>query len=88
MVDSAVFKRNIDICERFNIVIDEPLVGDGNESVIRMAVKAGSSEFDVYGGYQYYSIVLGSEGSLSTSATRTVSRISTLNANTGAPTTS
>ena len=64
VVDSAVFKRNIDICERFNIVIVEPLVGDGNESVIRMAVKAGSSEFDVYGGYQYYSIVLGSEGSL------------------------
>ncbi|MBE6724838.1 MAG: hypothetical protein E7576_06520 [Ruminococcaceae bacterium] len=67
VVDAAVFKRNLTVTERLNIVINQPIVSTdsgANGNSIRNAVKSGSAEYDVFGGYQYYNIVLASEGML------------------------
>ncbi len=67
VVDAAVYQRNLTVTDRLNIVINEPNVGTdsgGNGNLIRNAVKSGSAEYDIFGGYQYYNIVLASEGVL------------------------
>ena len=67
VVDAAVFQRNIVVTDRLNVAIAEPQVGTdsgANGTTIRNAVKAGSADYDVFGGYQYYNIVLASEGIL------------------------
>ncbi|MBO7404717.1 MAG: hypothetical protein J6V24_07115, partial [Clostridia bacterium] len=65
VVDTAVYQRNLVVTERLNIAIDQPeVVADSgkNSSTIRNMVKSGTADYDVFGGYQYYNIVLASEG--------------------------
>ncbi|MBQ3861262.1 MAG: hypothetical protein II779_12085 [Clostridia bacterium] len=67
VVDSAVYSRNLTVMERLNFVINEPTVGTdsgGNGNTIRNLVKSGAADYDVFGGYQYYNIVIASEGML------------------------
>ena len=67
VVDAAVYQRNLVITERLNIGIAQPeVVADSgkNSSTIRNMVKSGTSDYDAFGGYQYYNIVLASEGIL------------------------
>ena len=67
VVDTAVYNRNLTVTDRLNIVINAPTVATdsgANGNTIRNAVKSGSADFDVFGGYQYYNIVLASEGML------------------------
>ena len=67
VVDAAVYKRNMTVTERLNIVINQPEIStdwSGSCTTIRNTVKAGTADYDVFGAYQYYGIVLGSEGVL------------------------
>ena len=67
VVDSAVYQRNLTVTDRLNIVINQPEVNtdwSGNATVIRNMVSAGSTDYDVFGAYQYSGIVIGSEGIL------------------------
>ena len=67
VVDSAVFNRNLTVTERLNIAINQPEVStdwSGSCNTIRNAVKAGAADYDLFGAYQYYGIVIGSEGVL------------------------
>ncbi|MBQ3708647.1 MAG: hypothetical protein II889_12215 [Clostridia bacterium] len=67
VVDTAVYQRNLVVTERLNIAINEPEVNNdwsGNANVIRNMVKSGSADYDLFGAYQYYGIVIGSEGVL------------------------
>ncbi len=67
VVDSAVYKRNLTVTERLNFVLNQPEVStdwSGSCNVIRNMVKAGTADYDVFGAYQYYGIVIGSEGVL------------------------
>jgi len=67
VVDTAVYQRNLTVTDRLNIVINQPEVNtdwSGNANVIRNMVSAGSTDYDIFGAYQYYGIVIGSEGIL------------------------
>ena len=67
VVDTAVYQRNLTVTDRLNIAINEPTVNtdwSGNANVIRNMVSSGSADYDIYGAYQYYGIVIGSEGIL------------------------
>ena len=67
VVDTAVYQRNLVVTDRLNIEIAQPeVVTDSgkNGTTIRNMVKAGTADYDVFGGYQYYNIVLASEGIL------------------------
>ena len=67
VVDTAVYQRNLVVTDRLNIEIAQPeVVTDSgkNGTTIRNMVKSGTADYDVFGGYQYYNIVLASEGIL------------------------
>ena len=67
VVDSAVYNRNLTVTDRLNIAINQPEVStdwSGSCNTVRNLVKSGSAEVDVFGAYQYYGIVVGSEGVL------------------------
>ena len=67
VVDTAVYQRNLVVTDRLNIAINQPEMStdwSGSAGTIRNMVKAGSADYDVFGAYQYYGIVLGSEGVL------------------------
>ena len=67
VVDTAVYQRNLTVTDRLNIVINQPEVNtdwSGNATVIRNMVSSGSADYDIFGAYQYYGIVIGSEGIL------------------------
>ncbi|MHB1154743.1 MAG: hypothetical protein ACYCWE_19110 [Eubacteriales bacterium] len=64
VVDVEVYKRNRKIEERLNILL-EPLINEdwgGASALLTSSVLAGSDEFDLYGGYCYWSIALATSG--------------------------
>ena len=67
VVDSAVFARNLTVSERLKVKIGEPQSttdsGAGG-SELSNAVKSGSADIDIFGGYQYFNIVLAAQGLL------------------------
>ncbi|MDD4772831.1 MAG: hypothetical protein PHZ09_04420 [Eubacteriales bacterium] len=64
VVDTEVYKRNRKIEERLNLIL-EPLINEDwgtAASLLKSSVLAGSDEFDLYGGYCYWSIDLATSG--------------------------
>lgn len=64
VVDTAVYNRNIKIEERLNYKLVPTFKTEWGEAAtqLRTSVTAGSDDFDVYGGYSYWSIALATDG--------------------------
>lgn len=64
VVDSAVFNRNITVCDRLNIAIEleDVIMFSGLPNAVRPVITSGSDDYDIIGTYQYYGIVMAAEG--------------------------
>ncbi|NLY69085.1 MAG: hypothetical protein GX067_04775 [Clostridiales bacterium] len=64
VVDTAVYNRNVKIEERLNYKLAPQFYTEWGEAAtqIRNSVTAGSDDYDVYGGYSYWSIALATDG--------------------------
>lgn len=64
VVDAEVYKRNRKIEERLNILL-QPVIDENwgiAASLLTASVLAGSDDYDLYGGYCYWSIALATSG--------------------------
>lgn len=64
VVDTAVYNRNIKIEERLNykLVPNIDINWGVAADLLKKSVTAGSDDFDLYGGYSYWSIALATDG--------------------------